>query len=220
MNPIIRGELIVKDASINQDACVFMSFGKDSLVALDLVVKHGNFSTIYLCYLCLAKGLSHVKPYVERIKKRYPDQNLIYIEEFHFDYYVYKKDGVFCDPADTRYYRVLDIEKAINVKYSTNCSFFLGWKMSDSPARALTLNTYQNQGSFLKANRFFPVSRFTHNSILKYIQMYKLPAPIAYGKKNGKMNGFGLNGEMYKWLKTNHPQDLRLLQKEFPYFIF
>lgn len=197
-----------------------MSFGKDSLVTLDLVVRFGNFEKIYMCYLCFAKEMTHLKPYVEAVKRRYPDKEIIYIEQYHFDYYVYKKHGVFCDPAKTKMYRIAEIEKAINVEQKEDLNFFWGWKMSDSPARAMTLNTYDAQGCLYKSNRFFPITRFTHTSVLKYLQQRKLPKPIAYGKKNGKMNGFGLNKETFRWLKKQYPQDLTILQKEFPYFIF
>lgn len=190
-------------------AILFCSFGKDSLVLLDLLYPH--FKRLVLVFMYFVPGLEHIERYVRWAKSRYP--GIIVDQVPHWTLTSIMKCGMYCVPRpDTKLLTLRDINQNMQLKHGINYSFY-GMKMADSLNRRLFLrgyaeNGYENQGNV------YPLAEWTQKDIASYMRQRRLPEPVRYSKNAS--GGVGFNEACYLWMRKNAPQDLEKVLRAFP----
>ena len=188
-------------------AILFCSFGKDSLVLLDLLSK--QFGKIECVFMYFVKDLEHVNKFIRWAKAKYKNIEIHQIPHWNLTYI--KRSGLYCVPdPKIRLLKLSDIDKAIRLKFGINYVFY-GMKKADSLNRRLMLNTYENNEN---KGKVYPLADWKQKDILAYMKQNKLPEPVRYSKKAS--GGLGFNEECFLWLRDNHPQDLEKMYSVFP----
>ncbi|MCL1942612.1 MAG: phosphoadenosine phosphosulfate reductase family protein [Candidatus Azobacteroides sp.] len=186
---------------------LFCSFGKDSLVLLDLLAH--EFDKVICVFMYFVKGLEHVEKYIRWAKIKYPNIEIEQVPHWNLTYIL--RSGMFCvvNPK-VKLLSLADMDKAIRLKYNVDYVFY-GMKKADSMNRRLMLNTYidcENNG------KVYPLADWTQKDILSYIKFHKIPNPVRYSKNAS--GGCGFNIECFLWLRENYPRDLQEILKTFP----
>ena len=197
---------------------VFFSFGKDSLVCYDLINRYFPELSKKCFFLAIVPEMDLIKKQLSVFTNHYPD--LQFFEYLHFTSLAYLRSGGFCDPH-------LEIKassckiKATRelIRKDHNIDFLLsGWKQQDSLERMVTLNSYEDQ-AITNYNTVYPVSHWTHQDIMLYMKLNKLPIPLKIGSTN--MGGLGFDETTYKLLKSRgYYGDILKIKKLFPYWTF
>ena len=173
----------------SNEAIVFCSLGKDSLVLLDLLF-----------------------PRFERVnwvKARYPKVEFIQIPHWNLTYIL--RSGMYCVPnPKIKLLKLADVDNAMRLKFGIDYVFY-GMKKADSMNRRLMLNTYPDYES---AGKVYPLADWTQKEVLTYMRQKGLPEPIRYSSKAS--GGIGFNLDCFLWLRENFPGDLKKIIKAFP----
>jgi sulfate adenylyltransferase subunit 2 len=188
-------------------AMLFCSFGKDSLVLLDMLAP--RFNRVICVFMYFVKGLEHIEKYIRWAKSRYPNIEIEQIPHWNLTYIL--KSGMFCvmNPK-VRLLRLTDIDGAMRLKHGTGHTFY-GMKKADGMNRRLMLNTYENCES---KGKVYPLSEWTQKDILSYMRQHKLPEPVRYSKKAS--GGVCFDIDCFLWMRENYPQDLKKVLQVFP----
>lgn len=189
-------------------AILFCSFGKDSLVLLDLMYPH--FKRLVLVFMYFVPGLDHIERYVRWAESRYP--GIIIDQVPHWTLTRIMRHGLFCTPRpDVKLLSLADINENMRLKHGIQYSFF-GMKKADSLNRRLMLGRYgegyENNGNV------YPLADWTQKDIMSYMRMRQLPEPVRYSKNAS--GGLGFNLDCYLWMRRNAPQDLERVLQAFP----
>jgi sulfate adenylyltransferase subunit 2 len=188
-------------------AVLFCSFGKDSLVLLDLL--YPRFDKVICVFMYFVKGLEHIEKYIRWAKVRYPGIIVDQVPHWNLSYIF--NSGMFCTMnPKVKILRMTDIDRAIKLKYDTGYIFY-GMKKADSMNRRVMLNTYVNYEAHGKV---YPLADWKQKDVLSYMKQNKLPEPVRYSKN--KSGGVGLNIECFLWMRENCPQDLKRVLRAFP----
>lgn len=190
-------------------AVVFVSFGKDSLVLLDLL--YPRFDRLVCVFMYFVPGLEHINRYLRYCKRRYPRAEWIQTPHWNLDYI--RRGGMYCQPERGGKLRKLsdvigEVREASGIEW-----VFLGMKKADSLNRRLMLMQYE-YSHYTNSGVAYPLAEMTNKDILAYMRTAKLPAPVIYGK--GASNGIGFNLDCFLWLRENCPSDLEKIYAEFP----
>lgn len=189
---------------------VMLSFGKDSLVVLDLV--YPKFKKVYCFWMWFVPKLESMQIWIDWAKKRYPNIELIELPHWTLSYML--RSGLYCAPnPKVKLITLNDVIKNIRLKYGIEY-IFLGMKKADGMNRRLMLkgyesNLYENNGLV------YAVADFTQKEILAYMKMHNLPEPVRYTIKKAS-SGVGLNLECMLYLEEHYPQDLLKIYSYFP----
>ena len=188
-------------------AVLFCSFGKDSLVLLDMLSS--KFDRVICIFMYFIKGLEHIEKYIRWAKEKYPNIEIEQIPHWNLTYIL--RNGMFCvrNPK-VKLLKLADIDKAVKCKYKADYSFY-GMKKADGMNRRLMLNTYEN---YENNGKVYPLADWTKEDITTYIRLHKLPEPVRYSKKAS--GGIGFNPECFVYLRENYPEDLKKILKVFP----
>lgn len=190
-------------------AIVFCSFGKDSLVCLDLVYPH--FNRIVCVFMYFVPHLEHIDRWLRWVKAKYPKVEFLEIPHWNLSYIL--RAGLYCVPnPKVKLIKLADVMKAIRLKtgiYHT----FLGMKKADSMNRRLMLKGYEEQ-EYIHNGSVYPLADWTQKDILAYMRQKNLPEPIRYSLKAS--SGVGFNLDCFLWLRENFPEDLRRIYATFP----
>jgi len=190
--------------------CILMlSYGKDSLVTLDLIYPY--FDEIYGIFMFFVDGLEHIDRWKRWCLARYPKLKIIHVPHWTLTYVL--RGGLYCvaNPKQ-KLLKLTDIVKAMRLKYNTEW-VFLGMKKADSMNRRMMLNTYSEE-HYVHMGMCYPLADFTHLEILAYMKQHGLPKPVLYGGKYS--NGIGFNIDCFKWLREHFPDDLEKIYDTFP----
>ena len=199
------------------DECiVFNSFGKDSLVTLDLVAPH--FRRVVCVFMYFVPNLEHIERFIQSSLCRYNNVEIMQMPHWNLSYI--HRNGMYCLPNPKQ--KLSSLVKS--VEYAMNAtgieSVFLGMKKADSMNRRLMLNTYEND-HYTATNKSrpsavwaYPIATWTHKEVLAYMRQKRMPTPIRYGGKNS--GGVGFNEERLLWMEQNAPADLERVYMEFP----
>jgi sulfate adenylyltransferase subunit 2 len=188
-------------------AVLFCSFGKDSLVLLDLL--YPRFDKVICVFMYFVKGLEHIEKYIRWAKVKYPEILIDQIPHWNLTYIL--RSGMFCTMnPKVKLLRLKDIDKAMRLKHGVNYVFY-GMKKADSMNRRIMLNTYvncENQG------KVYPLADWSQKDILSYMRQHKLPETVRYSKKVSGGVCFGI--DCFLWMRENYPQDLKKVLQVFP----
>jgi len=188
-------------------AILFCSFGKDSLVMLDLVAP--KFNKVICVFMYFVKGLEHIEKYIRWATSKYDN---IVIEQYpHWNLTYLMRSGLFCTRnPNVKLLKLSDVNTAVCKKHNVKYSFF-GMKKADGMNRRLMLNTYENNEN---NGMVYPLADWKKKDVMAYIKLHKIPEPVMYSKKAS--GGCGFNIECFLYLRENYPQDLMKILQAFP----
>lgn len=192
----------------SDSAILFLSFGKDSLVLLDLI--YPKFDRITCVFMYFVKDLEHIERWIKWTKAKYPKIELIQVPHWNLTYIL--KSGMYCvSNPKVKLLKLADVVKSMKLKYGIDY-VFLGMKKADSMNRRLMLN---RMGFPYKKNGMaYPLADWTQKDILGYMKQNGLPEPVRYSQNAS--GGVGFNLECFLWLEENFPADLERIYKVFP----
>lgn len=191
----------------NADECIlFCSFGKDSLVLLDMLAA--RFNRVVCVFMYFVKGLEHVERWVRWAEKTYGNIEVRQIEHWSKSHTL--RNGTYCEPQKVKVKRLRDVANKMREECGIDYVFF-GMKKADGLNRRLMLSRYEDNmcGYFV-----YPLSDWTQKQVLAYIKLKKIPMPVRYSKHAS--SGVGFNIYCFLWLEKNFPQDLERIYAEFP----
>jgi len=195
-------DLVQKD-----EALLFCSFGKDSLVLLDLL--YPKVKRLVVVFMYFVQGLEHVEKYIRWAQSKYPNIEVIQIPHWTLTHVL--RAGLFCVPnPKIKLLKLSDIEYAMRLKTGIDTVYY-GMKKADSLNRRLMLMGYNNG---IGGHKVFPLTDWTNKDVLSYMKSRKLPSPVRYSNKAS--GGVGFNQECFSYLRDNYPQDLQKILKAFP----
>jgi sulfate adenylyltransferase subunit 2 len=188
-------------------AILFCSFGKDSLVLLDLL--YPKFDKLICVFMYFVKGLEHIEKYMRWAKAKYPGTVIDQIPHWNLTYIL--NSGMFCimNPK-VKILRLKDIDSAMRLKYGVDHVFY-GMKKADSMNRRLMLNTYAN---YENKGKIYPLADWSQKDIASYIKQHRLPEPVRYSKNAS--GGVCFNIDCFLWMREHYPQDLQKMLDAFP----
>ena len=196
-------------AKKTDEALLFCSLGKDSLVLLDLAAPH--FRRIVCVFMYFVKGLEHIERWIRWVQVRYPNVEFVQIPHWNLTYAL--RCGVYCIPnPNVKLMKLRDVVNNIMLKYKIN-HCFLGMKKADGMNRRLMLNTYA-ENNYENKGLVYPLAEWTQKDILAYMRQHRLPQPVRYGKNAS--NGVGFNLDCFLWMREHFPQDLQKMYEAFP----
>ena len=188
---------------------LFCSFGKDSLVLLDLL--YPRFKRILCVFMYFVKDLEHINRWIKWAQAKYPRAEFIQVPHWNLTYIL--RSGLYCVPnPNVKVMKLADVVKSTRLKYGIEYCF-LGMKKADGMNRRLMLNTYEEDG-YEHNGLVYPLADWTQKDILSYMKQHNLPTPIRYSLKAS--SGVGFNEDCLLWLRNNYPQDLAKIYKTFP----
>lgn len=210
MNPIVSAQKSIDRVREKADSAIlFCSFGKDSLVLLDLL--YPRFERLICVFMYFVKDLEHIDRWIRWAQAKYPRAEFVQVPHWNLTYIL--RSGLYCvaNPK-VKIMKLADVVKAIRLKYGIEYCF-LGMKKADGMNRRLMLNTYEEDG-YERNGLVYPLSDWTQKDILSYMKQHNLPTPIRYSLKAS--SGVGFNEDCLLWLRNNYPQDLQKIYKVFP----
>ena len=138
-------------------AVVFVSFGKDSLVLLDLL--YPRFDRLVCVFMYFVPGLEHIGRYLRYCKARYP--KAVWVQIPHWNLTYIRRAGIYCEPEpDVKLKKLGDVIE--EVREATGIQWvFLGMKKADSLNRRLMLMQYESSNY---TNNFtaYPLAEWTN----------------------------------------------------------
>ena len=191
----------------SNEALLFLSLGKDSLVLLDLI--YPKFDRIVCVFMYFVKNLEHINRWINWTKAKYPKIEFVQVPHWNLTYIL--RGGLYCVPnPKIKLLKLADVVSAMRLKYGIYYTF-LGMKKADGMNRRLMLKGYvgyENEGLC------YPLADWTQKDILAYMKQKGLPEPVRYSKKAS--GGVGFNLDCFLWLRENYPQDLNKIIQTFP----
>ena len=193
----------------SDEAILFCSLGKDSLVTLDLI--YPKFDRIVCVFMYFVKDLEHINRWINWVKAKYPKIEFVQVPHWNLTYVL--RGGLYCVPnPKVKLLKLADVVKAMQLRFGIY-HVFLGMKKADGMNRRLMLNGYQENG--YENNGFcYPLAEWTQRDILSYMKQHGLPEPVRYSLKAS--SGVGFNLDCMLWMEKNYPGDLKKLYKVFP----
>jgi 3'-phosphoadenosine 5'-phosphosulfate sulfotransferase (PAPS reductase)/FAD synthetase len=187
---------------------LFLSFGKDSLVLLDMI--YPKFDRIVCAFMYFVPELDHIERWVKWTKAKYPKVEIVQVPHWNLTYIL--RTGMYCVPnPKVKLLKLADVVKSMRLKYGIDY-VFLGMKKADSMNRRLMLN--KMEFPYEKNGMCYPLADFTQRDILAYMRQKGLPEPVRYSKNAS--GGVGFNLDCFLWLESHYPQDLENIYKAFP----
>lgn len=210
MNPIASAQKSIdRVCSVTDSAMLFCSFGKDSLVLLDLL--YPKFKRILCVFMYFVKDLEHINRWIRWAQAKYPKAEFVQVPHWNLTYIL--RSGLYCvaNPK-VKTMKLADVVKAMRLKYGIGYCF-LGMKKADGMNRRLMLKGYE-ESYYENAGLVYPLADWTQKDILAYMRQHNLPEPIRYSLKAS--SGVGFNEDCLLWMRENYPQDLEKIYKVFP----
>lgn len=189
-------------------ALLFCSFGKDSLVLLDLLSS--KFDKVICVFMYFVKGLEHIDKYMRWAKAKYDNVEIEQIPHFMLSSLL--RSGLFCVAnPHVKILNLKDMDKAMKIKHSANYSFF-GMKKADCLNRHIMLDQYGD--TYEHMGKVYPLADWLQKDVLRYLKMRQIPEPVRYSKQTG--GGVGFELECFLYLREHYPDDLQKILKAFP----
>jgi len=190
---------------------VSVSFGKDSLVTLDLCCA--VFSRVEAFYLYRVRDMDIVKTYSDYVRHRW---NVCVKMYPHFDLCRCYRHAVLQPHwqglSEVPKISMSDIENDFrlikNIKWIA-----YGWRRNDSLSRALIMKNCA--GYDFANNRVFPLRAFTRQKVFEYLRKRKIPLPNNFGRK--EQAGLDFHPQALKFLKENFAGDYKKWITDFPF---
>ena len=126
----------------SNEALLFLSLGKDSLVLLDLV--YPKFDRIVCVFMYFVKNLEHINRWINWTKAKYPKIEFVQVPHWNLTYIL--RGGMYCVPnPKVKLLKLADVVKAMQLTHGVYYTF-LGMKKADGMNRRLMLKGYEVNG--------------------------------------------------------------------------
>ena len=158
---------------------VAISYGKDSLVTLDLCSR--VFKTLYGFYMYRVANLDIVDQWKQCVQSRYEIEIIDYP---HFDLSRCYRNCVLTphwrNTDDIPNIRFVDVEKKFRNDTGTDWIAY-GWRRNDSFSRALIMK--KCRGYDENSRRIFPIRSFTRTDVYSYLDSMNITRPTKLGRE-------------------------------------
>lgn len=194
-----------------EDKCLLMlSYGKDSIVTLDLIYPY--FDEIYACFMYFVPNLEHIERWHRWVRAKYPKVHIVHHPHWNLSYIL--RGGLYCVPnPKIKLITLSDVARTLRTQYGVrNC--FTGMKKADGMNRNLMLKGYAGN-HYVNDGMCYPLAEWTQKDVLSYMKHHLLPEPIRYNAKTAS-GGCGFSLDFFLWLEVNCPQDLEKIYAVFP----
>ncbi len=197
------------------EVILFNSFGKDSLVVLDLIAP--KFKRVICVFMYFVPNLEHINRFINQVVCRYKNVEVIQLPHWNLTYV--QRGGMYSitkqqseEQKKQKLLKLRDIADKVREYYKIDY-VFLGMKKADGMNRRLMLNTYE-PNHYVNNGMVYPLATWTQKEVLAYMLHHGLPEPIRYGKNAS--NGVGFNLDCFLWMEENAPGDLEKIYAAFP----
>jgi phosphoadenosine phosphosulfate reductase len=192
---------------------VAVSFGKDSLVVLDLCCR--LFTRVEAYYLFRVRGLKIVEEWAKTVLRRHGVRVRMYP---HFDLSRCYRNAVLQPHWNglerTPKIAMRDIDN--HFRRIANISWVAyGWRRNDSFSRALIMK--QCGGYAARGGRVFPLRSWRRQDVLDYLNDRNIPLPPSLGRK--EQGGLDFHPQALAELRRSHPEDYEAWLRDFPFSI-
>lgn len=190
--------------------CILMlSYGKDSLVTLDMI--HPYFDEIIGIFMYFVPNLEHIERWRRWCLAKYPKLKIEHVPHWTLSYAL--RGGLYCvaNPKQ-KLLKLQDVVKSMRIKYGIDY-VFMGMKKADSMNRRMMLMRDDVEHYEIKG-MCYPLADWTQKEVKAYMRMHNLPEPVLYGK--GASNGLGFNVDCFLWMREHFPEDLERIYQTFP----
>lgn len=210
MTPIEQANQTIARVREKTDSCiVFCSFGKDSMVILDMCAK--RFTHVVAVFMYFVKNLEHIDRYFRWCKAKYPNVEWEYVPHWTLSYLL--RSGMYCTAQPKiKLIKLADVVKTVRIKHGIDY-VCLGMKSADGMNRRIMLGTYKDD-AYIHKDMFYPLATWKQNDVLAYMKHHRLPAPVRYTLQAS--SGMGFDEQCFLWLEKNCPQDLEKIYEVFP----
>ena len=196
-----------------EEAILYFSGGKDSIVSLDLIRPHVN--NLVCIFLENIQGLIYRDELFNYYEKRYKVKIL---KRFHPDYYKWQKKQVYGMENNATELKLTDLKVGkFYKKYRTELNIewmILGEKRSDDITRARKFYRYSEIDQVNKI--IYPVAYFSNKEIFEYIKIKKLLQLKCYDfDYNHEITGY-FSKDVLNWFKDNYLKDYYTILETFP----
>lgn len=192
------------------DAVVFFSTGKDSVVLLDLCKKH--LKRIEAVFLYVVPDLEYKNAILEKYEKRYE----IKIHQLP----LWDVSGTFAEYSKAKVpkLRQADVENHARELFDIEYIAY-GYKMADSTFRGGLLNApYVERGIDKKNHRIFPLARWSEREVMHYIKLNKLFLSPEYHYDFRDINEF--TPDSLRFIKQKFPRDFERIMSFYPFLAY
>jgi 3'-phosphoadenosine 5'-phosphosulfate sulfotransferase (PAPS reductase)/FAD synthetase len=201
-------EQMAQLAKRHNGAVVAFSGGKDSLVCLDLAVKH--FRRVVPVFMFLVPGLRCIDEKLQVVRDRWHLEVLHYPHLLFFRAY---ENSLYCKKSIRmakflKEFGLNEIYKAI--MHDTGINLIVnGSKEADSLWRKTKFFKF-----YTMENVVYPLKKWRKNDVLAYLQMEKIPIPASSGAAS---TGVDLSTPSLLWLHDAYPDDFGRMEWYFPF---
>lgn len=210
MTKLESADKVIAAVREKSDSCIlFCSFGKDSIVTLDLI--YGRFERIVCVFMYFVKDLEHIDRWIRWAKRRYPNIEFVQVPHWNLSYIL--RGGLYSVPnPKIKLMKLADVAESLRLQTGIHYIFF-GMKKADSMNRRLMLMGYEER-QYENNGFVYPLAEWTQKDILAYMRQHRLPEPVRYSLSAS--SGIGFNKDCLLWMERNCPQDLQKIYKVFP----
>jgi phosphoadenosine phosphosulfate reductase len=190
---------------------VAVSFGKDSLVTLDLCCR--IFRRVEGYYLYRVANLRIVEEWADNVRRRH---NITVRMYPHFDLARCYRNSVLQPHWKTARKAPAvdwqDVERTFRADANVSWLAY-GWRRNDSRSRAIILA--QCGGIDYKSRRVYPLRIFRRQDVYDYLAARQIPLPPGLGRKD--QGGLDFHPEALRELKEKYPDDWAKWLIDFPF---
>lgn len=208
-------DVLKNSKTVTDSVIVGFSGGKDSIVVLDLCVKH--FKKVEAYFLYIVKGLGFQERYLNYIERKY---KILFHRLPHFVLSDIFKHSAYRPntniTTNCSKIKITDIENEMRSRVNIDW-FATGQKACDSIDRNAMIR--RCNGIDHKARRIYPIAYFNNAAVFNYLKANKIPLPPDYGLFSGSKNQSfgGLYGQDLKAIKDKYPEDYEKILEVFPF---
>lgn len=194
-------------SNIMDDAIVFFSTGKDSVVLLDLCIKH--LKRVEAVFLYVVPDLEYKNAILEKYEKRYN------IKIHQLPLWGISRTFAKYSKAKITQLSQADVENHARERFDIEYVAY-GYKMADSTFRGGILNApCVEHGIDKKNHRLFPLARWSEAEVMHYIKLNKIFLSPEYQYGFRDINEFTHAG--LQFIRQKFPRDFKRIIDFYPF---
>jgi 3'-phosphoadenosine 5'-phosphosulfate sulfotransferase (PAPS reductase)/FAD synthetase len=207
-----RLEAVRQLAALTDHAILGLSFGKDSVVCLDLLRSHGLRVSAYFQYFVPPPLASFQQKYLEYLWRRYGEFEVAYYPQP--DLARLLNDGGYSLAQPDAVPKLSHRETWDAARYRFACRWIVtGEKKIDSLERRAMMSAWGNV-QVVRGNAF-PIAEWGHREVYGYLKSRRIELAPDYNLFGSSM-GFPLSRKVLEPLHAHYPDDYRRLLRIFP----
>lgn len=204
-----RGRFQFPDAP--EGVLVSYSGGKDSLITLDMTVKHYGPAKVEAFFMYLVPDMDYSRAICQYAEDRF---GVRVHQTQHWNVTDMLRDGIFCqERPDCPKIKVRDVEEAMRVK-TGKYWIGLGYRKQESLERRGMLVKDWPGGIGRKRGGFTPIGEWSTKDVLAYVRRERL---ALHRIGTTISTGVGLDPETMHHFREHWPDDYRRILRVFPY---